>query len=172
MGKGYCKYDCLRYELFETLLPEMLYRGTEKEKDEFFSSLKQDGKTLIHDMYKIMCEDDGMPYPYGKIEFGVEAFERGGVNILQILLPPYNPNISDILRAYILYMERGDGRGTKRYFVVKRFKDGNVSILYVNAEMEVLLGEDLTGHIGDMEYEYHKLVSDYAKILILELGIK
>lgn len=69
-------------------------------------------------------------------------------------------------------MERWDGRGTKRYFVVKRFKDGNVSILYVNAKMEVLLGEDLTGHIGDMEYEYHKLVSDYAKIFVLELGIK
>lgn len=172
MDIGYCKYDCLRHELFETLLPEMLYRGTKKEKDEFFSSMKQDGKTLLRDMYGIMCEDDGVPYPDGKIEFGVEVFERGGVNILQILLPSYNPNISDILRAYILFMKRGDGKGTKRYFVIKRFKDGTVFILYVNAEMGVLLGEELTGHIGDMEYEYHKLVSDYVKILILELGIK
>ena len=172
MDTGYCKYDCLRHELFETLIPEMLYRGTQKEKDEFFKFMKQDGKALLRDMYGIMCEDDGVPYPDGKIEFGVEVFNRGGVNILQILLSPYNPNISDILRAYILYMKRGDGRGTKRYFVIKRFKDGTVFNLYVSAEMIVLRGEELTEHIGDMEYEYHKLVCDYAKILVLELGIK
>lgn len=88
----YDRYDCLRYELFETLIPAMLYKGTEKERDEFFGFLKQDGKTFIHDMYQTLCEDNGLPYPYGKPDFEVRIFERGGVNILQILLPPYNPN--------------------------------------------------------------------------------
>ena len=171
VNKRYCKYDCLRFELFESLLPQMLYCGAEKEKEEFFSSLEQDGRTLVHDMYKILCEDDGVPYPYEEKDFKVEIFERGGINILQILLPPYNPNINNVLRAYLLYTKYGDGRDTKRYFVIKRFKDGNISILYINAKMEALLGEDLTEHTGDTEYEYKKLVSDYAKILILELGM-
>ena len=52
------------------------------------------------------------------------------------------------------------------------FDVGSLSILYVNTEMGVLLGEELTGHIGNMEYEFYKLVSDYVKVLILELGIK
>ena len=55
MEMEYDGYDCLRYELFETLIPAMLYKGTEKERDEFFGFLKQDGKTFIHDMYQTLC---------------------------------------------------------------------------------------------------------------------
>lgn len=44
--KEYDGYDCLRFELFETLIPAMLYKGTEKEKNEFFGYLKQDVKYL------------------------------------------------------------------------------------------------------------------------------
>ena len=102
METEYDRYDCLRYELFETLIPAMLYKGTEKERDEFFGFLKQDGKVFIHDMYQTLCEDDSLPYPYENPDFEVRIFERGGVNILQILLPPYNPNINDILRVYLL----------------------------------------------------------------------
>lgn len=36
MGMRYSRYDYLRYELFEVLLPEMLYWGTERERNEFF----------------------------------------------------------------------------------------------------------------------------------------
>ena len=38
--------------------------------------------------------------------------------------------------------------------MIKRFKDGKIFILYANPECEKLLGEELTEHIGDMEYEY------------------
>ena len=55
METEYDRYDCLRYELFETLIPAMLYKGTEKERDEFFGFLKQDGKVFIHDMYQTLC---------------------------------------------------------------------------------------------------------------------
>lgn len=36
LGKEYSEYDCLRYALFETLIPAMLYKGTEKEKTVFW----------------------------------------------------------------------------------------------------------------------------------------
>lgn len=172
MEKEYDKYDCLRYEIFETLIPVMLYEGTEKEKDDFFGFLMQDGKTLIHDMYQIVCEDDGLPYPYEKKDFEVEILERGGVNILQILLPTYNPNINDILRAYILFTKREDSRYSRRYFVIKRFENGNIFNLYVSSKIEKILGEELTGHSGDMEYEYWKLVYDYAKVMIQEIRVE
>ena len=169
MEKEYDGYDCLRYELFETLIPAMLYKGTEKEKNEFFGFLKQDGKDFIHDMYQTLCEDDGLPYPYKNLDFQVWTFERGGVNIIQILLPSYNPNINDILRAYFLFAKSDDSNDTRRYFVIKRFKNGKIFILYANPECEQLLGEDLTEHTGDMEYEYWKLVRTYAKVILLDM---
>lgn len=46
METEYDRYDCLRYELFETLIPAMLYKGTEKERDEFFGFLKRMVKFL------------------------------------------------------------------------------------------------------------------------------
>ncbi len=165
----YDRYDCLRYELFETLIPAMLYKRTEKERDEFFRFLKQDGKIFIHDMYQTLCEDDGLPYPYGKPDFEVEIFERGGVNILQILLPSYNPNISDILRVYLLFTKSDDSRDTRRYFVIKRFKNGKIFILYANPKCEKLLGEELTEHNEDMEYEYWGLVRSYLQIIVWDM---
>lgn len=169
MEKEYDGYDCLRYELFETLIPAMLYKGTEKERDEFFWFLKQDGKTFIHDMYQTLCEDDGLPYPYENPDFEVRIFERGGVNILQILLPSYNPNIGDILRAYFIFTKSDDSRDTRRYFLIKRFKNGKIFILYANPECEKLLGEELTEHTGDMEYEYWRLVRSYAETILWEM---
>lgn len=166
----YDRYDCLRYELFETLIPAMLYKGTEKERNEFFEFLKQDGKIFIHDMYQTLCEDDGLPYSYESPDFEVRIFERGGgVNILQILLPSYNPNINDILRVYLLFTNSDDSRDTRRYFMIKRFKDGKIFILYANPECEKLLGEELTEHIGDMEYEYWRLVRGYAETILLDM---
>lgn len=35
MEKKYDRYDCLRYEFFEMLIPALLYQGTEKERDDF-----------------------------------------------------------------------------------------------------------------------------------------
>ncbi len=169
MEKEYDGYDCLRYELFETLIPAMLYKGTEKERDEFFGFLKQDRKTFIHDMYQTLCEDDSLPYPYENSDFEVRIFERGGVNILQILLPSYNQNISDILRAYFLFAKSDDSRDTRRYFLIKRFKNGKIFILYANPECEKLLGEELTEHTGDMEYEYWRLVRSYVKTILWDM---
>lgn len=170
MEKEYDGYDCLRYELFETLIPAILYKGTEKERDEFFWFLKQDGKTFIHDMYQTLCEDDGLPYPYENPDFEVRIFERGGVNILQILLPSYNPNIGDILRAYFIFTKSDDSRDTRQYFLIKRFKNGKIFILYANPECEKLLGEELTEHTGDMEYEYWRLVRSYAETILWEMS--
>lgn len=172
MGREYSVNDCLRYEFFEILLPEMLYKGTKKEKDEFFELLKQDGKNVICYLYQKIYEDDGLVFPYEKSDFAVELFERGGVNVLQVLIPPYNSDINGILRVYFLFTENENIGFTRRYFIVKRFENGQIFNLYVNTEMEIFLGGNLTDHFGNMEYEYWQLVWDYSKMLILELGLK
>lgn len=143
----------------------MLYEGTEEQKGEFFRLLIHDGKNVIHNMYNVLCTDDKLPYPYEKEDFEVNMLGRGGIRILQIVLPPYNPNISDILRAYLLFTRLQNGSYIKRYFVIKRFKEGNVFNLCITPEMEKLLGEELTEHVGDMEYEYWKLVRDYSRVI-------
>lgn len=165
METQYNHYDYLRYELFEMLIPSMLYEGTEEQKEEFFQLLIHDGKNVIRNMYSTMCGDDKLPYPYEKEDFKVNMLERGGIRILQILLPPYNPDISDILRAYLMFTRLQNGSYVKRYFVIKRFKDGSVFNLCITPEMEKLLGEELTEHVGDMEYEYWKLVRDYSRVI-------
>lgn len=147
----------------------MLYKGTQKEKDEFFDFLKGNGKDIIYNMYQTLCEDDGLSCPYKNSDFNIEILQRGGVNILKISLPSYNPDINDILRAYLLFAKRDNGFHMRRYFLIKRFKNGNTYILYVNPECKRLLGEELTEYIGDMEYEYWKLVYNYAKIVLFDV---
>lgn len=51
MEKQYNHYDYLRWELFEKLIPSMLYKGTEEQKEEFFQLLIHDGKNVIHSLY-------------------------------------------------------------------------------------------------------------------------
>lgn len=165
MEMQYNRYDYLRYELFEILIPSMLYEGTEEQKEEFYQLLIHDGKNVIHNMYNVLCTDDKLPYPYEKEDFEVNMLERGGIRILQILLPPHNPEISDILRAYLLFTRLQNGNCIKRYFVIKRFKEGSVFNLCITPEMEKLLGVELTEHVGDMEYEYWKLARDYSRLI-------
>ena len=53
--------------------------------------------------------------------------------------------------------------------MIKRFKNGKIFILYANPECEKLLGEELTEHTGDMEYEYWRLVRSYAETILWEM---
>ena len=169
MEQKYSYYDYLRQELFEELIPKMLYKGTEEESSRFFQQLFQENKRLVRDMFQTLCEDDGVAYPYHNKDFETEILERGGIHMLQILLPPGDPGISDVLRAYLMYTKKKDGSLIIKYFVIRRFEDGAVFILHITPEMEELLGEELTEHIGDMEYEYWRLVRDFARMMIRDM---
>lgn len=164
MNAEFSKHDMARIELFEMLFPRMIYSGSAEEQDSFFYALKKDGKNLVHDMYESMCEQDKMQYPYKKNDFSVKTLERGGVGMIQINIPEQNEQINDVYRAYILYTNKGEDR---KYFVIKRFcSTGNVFVFYIDAAGEGRLGDELTEHQGDMEYEYWKLVQAYAHLLV------
>lgn len=168
MKKEYSQYDCLRQELLEAMIPQMLYKGSGEENDDFFQLLLEENSALVQDIYRTMCEDDGVPCPYQEEDFKAEVFSRGNINVLRILPPLGDPELSDILRAYLLYTEH-DGQMIKKYFVIKRFEDGSIFDLHITPDIEKVLGEELTGHAGDMEYEFGMVVKDYMKTVLQDM---
>lgn len=157
----------VRIELFEMLFPKMIYSGTVEEQDRFFYALKEDGMNLVHDMYESMCEQDKIQYPYEKNDFSVKTLDRGGVGMIQINIPEQNEQMNDVYRAYVLYTNREKKEEDRKYFVIKRFcSTGNVFVFYIDATGEGFLGDELTEHQGDMEYEYWKLVQLYTHLLV------
>lgn len=169
MEKNYDYYDYLKYELFETVLPGMLYEKNDAEQEEFFQYLLQDQEKVIREMYSTMCDDDGVTYPYAEGDFEANLFEMQGVNFLQIQMPEHHREISDILRAYILFSNGDDESCMKKYFLIKRFDDGGVFSLHITPEGKGLLGEELTDCSGDMEGEYMSLARDYIRLLVQDM---
>lgn len=164
MKKDYNYEDLVRWELFESLLPQMLYTGEEDKRDAVFRYLKNEGQSFVFSLFLDLCREDMNPCPYSKKEFKSKNISRGTVEMIQVELPPYNPDISDILRVYVLYPKISDDISDKLYFIIKRFKTNEVTILYAPAEGNPMEVADLTGHQGDMEFEYKALEAAYAKI--------
>lgn len=161
------KYDCLRYELFEVLLPKMLHTGTEEEKQNILQALLTYGGAFVHDMFAQMCEEDGVPYPYSNADYKVNVFERGGIHYIQVLLPKIETAVNNILRAYVLYIKKDGNISKCKYFLIKEFaENGKIHIIHANSGKRGLIGEELTGHKEDLDYEYWKLANDYSKLLI------
>ena len=171
---NYDKYDLLRCEFFEYLLPGLVYGGTQEEQIQLIETLEADGSGLIHDLFDKLCKEDGVEYPYTGNDFKVNVIERGGIHYIQICLPGYNSEINDVLRAYILYThERKSGKQVHwKYFLVKRFWNGGIiNILYVDHQGERWLEDKVLQDTKDMEYEYQNLAKEYLRMLILEVQI-
>lgn len=158
--------DCLRYELFECLLPRLVYTGTKKEQDRVLNALRYDGPNFIHTLFAEMCQEDQIACPYHITDFKVKCVERGGISMVQVELPRHNPDISDILRIYLLFQECDNDVIGKKYFLIKRFYDGQTFIVHINENNEGILGEELTQHAADMEYEYWRLANEYARAIL------
>ncbi len=168
---SYTVYEKIRYELFEKLLPAVLCTGTKKERKEALKVLMEQGENFVRDGFVKFCEQDRVEYPYRKQDFQVNRFERGGIYYVQFMLPKekVTPGNNDILRAYILYSvkkETGEIAAYK-YFIIKHFADkDDTVVIHIDSEEMGAIGHTLTGHEGDMEYEYHKLAKDYVTVLL------
>lgn len=167
MEQKYSYQEYVKVLLFEHLLPHMLYTG--EEKDSLFQALRYDGRELVCDLVCELYQEDNQPCPYSTDDFSVEELNRGGIGMLRIDLPQCEKDISSILRAYLLFAESADNVAHKKYFVIKRFPNGKLFNLHINQQIEGRLGEELTDHAGDMEYEYWKLAKDYTKTLLPDL---
>ena len=168
------KYDLLKYELFECLLPGMLYTGSMKERESFIEELEKEEENLIRHLLKKMCEEDGVPYAFADDAFPIHLFEQGGIHLIEIELPESNSQINQVLRAYIVYVNERtqENKMHWRYFLIKKFcGTGKIHILYVSPDNEMLLGNELTSRADDRKYEHKCLIRTFVSVMIEELGV-
>ena len=160
-----------RYELFEVLLPSLLFTGDEEDQESALHELKSGGNDLIYDCFAELCDMDQVTCPYEKDDFQVNYFNRGGVDFVQILLPEMEPkdDINDLLRVYLL-SANNQGEQIDKYFIVKTFADtGQTFIIYKDKPMDLgTLGFELTDKLGDMEHEYWLLARQFVSLLTLQ----
>lgn len=161
MENGFGHFDLVRFEFFERLLPRLLYGDDEEICDGLLDALGKNGRDFIFSTLLQMCADDGADCPYGSGDFDVKIFGYGNISFIQMNLPPCNPSAGGIVRAYILC----SGDSDMLYFIIKRFKEGEVFILYVTPELQVLKSDELTAHTGDMNYEYQALSEIYQMVM-------
>lgn len=55
------------------------------------------------------------------------------------------------------------------WWISKAYRWPSQREIFTNPECEKLLGEELTEHTGDMEYEYWRLVRSYAETILLDM---
>lgn len=166
MTKIYPYRERLRYELFDKLLPMMLYQGTDKEREAFFTTLHDDGQSLIYAMLQDMCRHDKIECPYALEDFGVNITSYENIGFIQINLPACNDKCNATLRAYLLFPQKADAAHNCLYFIIKRFQDGSVYILHINRECNALIIEKLTGNCHGINYEHSRLMEACAAILL------
>lgn len=165
------KYDLLKYELFEGLLPGLIYTGSKEEQLALIEELEVSGKNLMQDLFSKLCEQDDIPYPFDEEVFQVSRYEQGGIHFIEIEIPESDPQISHDLRAYILYISEHETKEKNhwRYFIVKRFgSQGYIHILYITPGEEPLLGDELTKHPENREYERRRMARTYLSVLMNE----
>ncbi|MDE5909325.1 MAG: hypothetical protein K2H52_11380 [Lachnospiraceae bacterium] len=165
MEKEFDHYDVLKWELFEKLFPKMIYDGDEKSCTDFFNSLREEPQALTYAMFESMCSDDKAECPYKAEDFQAEVLSRGNIGMVKIQPPQGSQNVSSILRAYVVFSGKEGGIPVRLYFFVKRFIEGQVFIMYVNRQYEILKVEEITDYMDDIEREHYGIVKSYACIV-------
>lgn len=166
------KYDVLKYELFEQLLPEMLYTMAEEEREILIEELENTSENEIFDLFSRLCKADKVNCPYEEKDFSINRFEKGGVRFIEMRVPESSAQINQVLRAYILIAHERKNEEIKhmRYFMVKKFfQNGMVHVMYITPDNEVMLGDELTNHMDDKQYEYRTVARNFIMVLLNEL---
>lgn len=166
------KYDLIKYEIFEELFPELLYKINQEEREKIIEELEISSENKIYELFNRLCEEEKIDCPYDKNDFTIHRFEEGGIQFIEISVPEPSHQINHILRAYIMVVrERGnEEKKHMRYFVIKRFfKDESVHVMYVTPDKEVMLGDELTDHMDDKAYEHRAVARNFIVVLLNEI---
>ena len=163
MIKGFEPQELMRFEFFEYLLPFLVHTGTEEERQDTYTALKEDGCRFLYEMFEVMCNQDQVENPFRETDFKVTVFVRGGFELLKIDLPPYNPAHNDVLRAYLVSVREKDGTHRKKCFTIRYFVEGKTCVMYIDEELETWLAEELDRErLDDPEYEYRRVVNCFV----------
>lgn len=138
MEQDSTNYSYLRSNFFEKQIPPMIYCGSEKERRHFFYQLRDNGRDFIYFLFNMIYADKIPSYSYEKNNFMLDVIHKDDVFMIQILLPAYNPNTDDILRTYLIFDKHNDDIAAKKYFIIKRFSNGQIFIIYISPQLKGL----------------------------------
>ena len=171
----YNKYDLLKYELFEQLLPSLLYSLDEEKYKMFMEDLTSEIVNLVYQLFTKLCKEDKVECPYKKEDFAIDIVDEAGLEFVIVSIPAWSPQINSVLRIYIITARERENPDKKhtRYFYIKKFADkGMVHVMYVSPSDELLLGDEVTNHVGDMAYERRTVARNLMVVLIDELHLR
>lgn len=169
------KYDMLQYELFEQLIPELLYHAEKEIRKLLLENLQSEYSGSIYDLFEKLCEEDKVSCPYSESNFAIKYFEVSGIEFVEIAVPGTTNQINHCIRAYILSAHERENPDKKhvRYFIIKKFRGNEgIYVMYVSPDGELQLGSDLTDHLEDRDYEYRAVGRDFIMVLSKELDFR
>lgn len=169
------KYDMLKSRLFEQLIPDLLYNREEEAHDIFLEALENSEENIVYDLFCKLCEKDGVECLYKEEAFTINRFEEGGIRFIEISVPESSPQINYALRVYVLSAREKENPEVNhiRYFLVKKFREKEmVYVMYIAPDNEVMLGDDLTNHIEDREYEHRAVGRNFILVLLNEIHLE
>lgn len=156
--------DNIRCYYFENILPHMIYSGNLLEQKSFLDKLRFNGEDFINFTYNFLCQDI-MYLPLNiEYKFKVNIIKKSIFNLIQIVLPPHNPKIDDVLRAYLVFYHCNYTL-IEKYFLIKQSSKGKKYIIYINPKIEGFIMEELCTLNDDMDFEYHKLIINCFEII-------
>ncbi len=167
------KQELIKLEFFQTLLPMLIYKGTDEEKKIFFESLCNDGNSLLHELLGEIFADDGIEYEYNSHNYDVECLEVGGLHVVKINLPPINKKINDVKRVYLVSARvRDTGElAEHRFFSIKYDAETGKSYIQFSApNREIYLGDELTEKEDDLNYELWRLARNFIAVMSKNVG--
>lgn len=167
----YNKYDLLKYELFEQLLPRLLYTLSEEQKKVFLEEIEAEAGNMVYELFKRLCDEDGIDCPYCEDDFPAEAVHEGGLSFISVAIPESEFQVNQVLRVYFLtaHERQNHEKQHTRYFYIKKFIDkGMVHVMYISPKEEPMLGDELTNHMDDRAYERRALARNFMIILMDE----
>ena len=155
------------------LLPKLIYKGSEEEKNKFLDTLCNDGNDLLHELLREISSDDGVEYEYAAHNYNVECLIVGGLHVIKMDLPSINKNINDVKRAYLVSAQiKETGILTEhRFFSVKYDSETGKSYIQFSAPNgEIYIGDELTDKEDDIGYELWRLARNYVAVLSKNVG--
>lgn len=165
-------HDLLKLELFEHLLPQVLYNATEEEHKICLKELAMEKEKVVYGLFERMCQEYSVECPYKEDDFALDSINEGGLEFVIVSIPESTSRMNAILRVYIISASERENPDKiyTRYLYIKKFAEkGSVHVMYVSPSDESILGDELINHMDDIAFERRTVARTFLIALLNEL---
>lgn len=157
------RLECIKYEFIHEIMPNLLYSGTYEEDEMLLQGLHIYRGRQLCTLFQEICTMESVENPYQPQAFQVECYVSGPLHFIQMDFPYDDLKINNTIRAYIVYTSLGYAIDLKKYFIIRRFKDGLVHLLFIDEDGKQLLGAEVVPAEG-VEKEHALLLQTYRRL--------